>query len=384
VQELRLRGYDVDYVLAGGTATDVTRRHPRQIQQVGRLLEVSSIYCSSMWRLEYLVARSDLVLMGTFKGNRTIAELARRYGKLVGRFDHYIDLKHPLNVDFVAVAGPYFKELLLQWQPEVNPSDVFVVGSLRFDRAQWPEVRQQTREEFCRFYRCDPEKKIALYLTTSPDTMDDWYVEHFRKICDTVRSNLDFTLVIKPHPADYAKRRSYRFGGRHSWEILAPDATIVRPEHGYQSFRHCDVGISLASDVSHEFPLFRRPIVFVNSEGWPRQRRGTDGHPELKPYWPQSVPSWVGVGCKIEELGQVLSTGCYQVTDERRYQHHISRYCYKNDGLAYRRLADLVDTIMVTRLKETSLSSTAWLYAKSLTTRVSRRIRGIVRDSGRS
>ena len=327
-----------------------------------------------MWHLEFLIARSDLVLMETFKGTRTLGKLAKRYRKLVGRFDHQVELPHSPYADFVAVAGPYFRELLLRNHPEVNPSDVSVVGSTRFDRAKWPEVKQQTREEFCRLYRCDPEKKIALFLTTCPDGMDDWYVERFRRICETVRSNPDWTLMIKPHPADYAKRRSHRFGGRHSWEILAPDETVVRPEHGYSSFHHCEVGITVGSDVSYEFALFRRPLVFINSEGWDLYKRGMDrqGYPMSgRPY---QVPSWVGRDCKVEGLDEVLTTGSYQVAGERPFDEHISKHCHKDDGLAYRRLADLVDTVLATRLKRTSLSSTAWLYSKSLMTRVSTRI----------
>lgn len=379
VQELRRRGYLVDYVLGAGSAVQPEREHPRGARRSGRLSQISTVYCATMLYLERLIARSDLVLLGTFKGASTVAALAKRYRKVVGRYDHLIDEVNPADVDFVATAGPYFKELLLEQQRGFASSSVFVVGSLRFDRAQWTEIQQPSREEFCQLYGCDPSKKIALFLPTSPGAMDDWYVDVFETICETVKGSAEFTLLIKPHPADYVRRRSDRFGGKHSWEVLAPDTKIVQPEHGYQSFRHCEVGITVASDVAFEFALFKRPLVLVSCEDWSLQRRSVERQPHLKAHWPYPVPSWVGVHCKIDQLADVLAKGSYVVNDTRLYEEHIAKYCHSNDGSSYVRLANLIDNILKNRHRTgTGLASSHWLFARSLSQRLGKRVRSIV------
>ena len=373
VQELRRRIYLVDFILGAGKTTVGHRGHPRDVRKHGRLSQTKSIRCSQWLSVEFLIARSDLVLIGEFKGTATIAELARRYGKIVVQYDYSVDTSRSRNVDFFAVIGPHFKDALLKLSPEVNARSIFVVGSLRHDRARWSEVQDMTRQRFCKIYEIDPEKKIALFLPTAPWVMDDFYVGLYRRICGAISNDPRFTLMIKGHPSDYMKLKSDRFGETPSWEVLAPHVPVVQQHHGFQSFRHCEVGITTSSSVAFEFALAGRPLLFVETN-------------EVKQSWSETekrsnalnVPSWVGSETSVEALPDVLGTGGYRICDDGVFERFIAKYCYKNDGLAYKRLADVVDTIVETGVVERNRVSAGYLYAATVCRRLAKRLQDLV------
>jgi CDP-glycerol glycerophosphotransferase (TagB/SpsB family) len=177
-------------------------------------------------------------------------------------------------------------------------------------------------------------------MPSAPQTQDDWHQTSYAQICETIQKSSGHSLIIKAHPNDYLKRKSPSFfQGKHTWQVLAPTAVVLEPEDAYQCYKVCDVGISNSSSVSLEFPLFSKPFVYVD----------IDKSPVLamhRPSWwwgDLPSPSFIGMITSADELSAVLDESQYEISDDAAYQAHVAKYFYQADGLAYQRIADVIE-----------------------------------------
>ena len=339
VRELRRRGYRVIHCVAGQEIIDPG--YPKSILSNEGFRTIETRWVNHWRDLKWLIAASDVVVVGMSKGVGRVVEVAKSLHiptvqhENVGSTDSYY-----FGADWVCVRGPFFKEWFLTLYGDKVPAErVVVTGATQFDRAQWPEIKRISRDEFCHIYGLNPDKRIAVWLPDGPQCQDEWMQNKYVEVCQMVRDSGNHSLVIKPHTGDYLKRKSARYlNGKHSWEALVPWATVVLPEHGYVCFNVCDVGIGTQSSVSLEFPLFKKPFIYVEPNKSPILSK-------LSPFYPYPVSSWVGIECNASELQDILAHERYVVADEQLYEEHIARYCYKNDGLAYKRIADLIDEV---------------------------------------
>lgn len=349
VRELRRRAHRVTYVVVGD---DVPPPYPRRVVEAEPdFRAVESVWVERLPAVIPFLRQCDVLLIPIHKGVGALSDWAHRLGKVVvqhhnhGGFDVYYNA-----ADLVGVRGPYFAEFVRQrWG--LAEDAVVPTGCVQLDAAVSPEVRQFPREEFCRLYRLDPRKRIAVWLPTREDRQHryyDWSKAKYREICEIVARSTNHSLIIKPHPGDYLDHEQGGQGtdGRHWWETVFSGAPVCRPEHNFVCFRHSDVGLANWSTTGLEFPIFRRPFLYVDVADNPRLQYLRDHPMPDQPigfYQGTLVPGFVGQVCTSAELPHILETCSYDVQDETLYERHIARFLYKADGRAYERVADLVE-----------------------------------------
>ena len=104
--------------------------------------------------------------------------------------------------------------------------------------------------------------KFIIHLTL-------YYIWLYKEVLRVVKEVNDFQLIIKGHPSDYSghkRREKNAEKDRPSWTKLAPDVPVCKIEDAYSCYHFCDVGITTISSVILEFPIFRKPVILVNSQ----------------------------------------------------------------------------------------------------------------------
>ena len=373
VEELRSRGFVVTYTVAGPGLSDIP--HAREIVNDPRFAAVGTRWVNSRLEMLRILRGADLFLVGVWaKHNGYLVEMARSLGITTMQHDNAIHMAiRYLGTDWACVQGDIYKEGRTR-TGQISEDRMFVTGSTMADGVQDPVVVDADREAFCKKYGIDPTSKIVVWLPTAPQTQDAWHREHYSKTVEVLRDLPGFSVVIKGHPNDYLKRKSYTIEeGKSTWELLAPWATVVEAADSYRCYKFAEVGLANLSSVAIEFPLFKKPFIYVDVRKSPVQQL-------LGPNrWFKSdlpVPSFVGIECGVEELREVLTAKRYKIDDEGRYDEHVRRYFHANDGLAYKRVADAVGTV----LAEDTTPGGRWLLQSGtyLARQMLRRVRRFV------
>ena len=343
VEDLRQRGLDVTYCIGGPHIGNPG--HPRELALDERFERVQTRWIDSYLDVVKIAATSDVVVTGiTSKSNTSIIAIANELGVATVQHDNTAGLAVRYHgADWVCVRSEFFVRERLR-REQLPRERMVVTGSTHLDCVQQPKVKQASREEFCDKYGLDPAKRIAVWLPSAPQVQDEWNQQKYIEICETIRDSGNHSLVIKAHPNDYMKRKSEGyFDGQHTWDALTPWAKVIEPEDAYICYKACDVGLSTHSSVSMEFPLFHKPFIYVNADEDPML--SVHRHMTVDWFDGVGVPSLIGHYCKVEELAEVLAEEKYQVSDPVRYEEHIAEYSYKNDGLAFKRIADVVERV---------------------------------------
>jgi hypothetical protein len=347
VHELRRRGHRVSHVVVG---RDVPPPYPRSlVEHDAEFQAASSRWVDWVEDTIPALGDCDVLLVPIYKGVKQIVEWAHRLGKLAVQHDNHGGYdSYYYGADLVAVKGPFFADFVRR-RFGLAEDQVVVTGTVQLDRAFSPRVRGMTRQDFCQLYRLDPARRIAVWLPTREDRQHNYYEwsrNQYERICETVIRSSNHSLIIKPHPGDYRSPDSPTAGDPPWWQTLFPQAAVCQPEHGYECFWNCDVGIANWSSTGLEFPVFRRPFVYVDVVDNPRM---IDLKVRIKVDHPigfdrgAPVPGFVGRVCTLADLPGLLETLGYEALDPALYDQHVARFLHRADGLAYRRVADLVE-----------------------------------------
>jgi hypothetical protein len=173
--------------------------------------------------------------------------------------------------DFHLVWNEGIRRELLRIYPGIRRDRVFVTGTPQFDPHFQPD-NLWTREEFCARVGADPGRPIVLYTTSMPrPTVEEQrIVEGIARMLREMRELGPPQLLVRVYPKD----RSGRFDAMKAacpdvlfppvawepnWQTPLPDDTAVLTN----TLRHADVGINVASTVSLELCMFRKPIINV-------------------------------------------------------------------------------------------------------------------------
>jgi hypothetical protein len=349
----------------------------------------------STWRELYrLILWSDIVVFGQNKAYKGAGAFAHASGRVlvqhqdIGGLDYWYYSPHLLGV-----RSPWGAEGLAALKVASMYPPV-ATGSVQFDRAARTDDLL-SKEEFCRKYGLNPEKKIAVYFTASPANHSEVYKDTYRKIIQAIEEQDDFQAMIKPHPADYGGMKQevqYQDTETPTWKQIAPGVPACLPEDTYDCLAHMEVGIARQSHIAFEMALFKKPVVYVDviemflkwvneDERYIKKVLGTtrytppgekimhavgcmfdrlDELPEteskkaliemedvyyLDKFW-GLLYEYIGTECAVEELPGVLAANGYSINDDTVYDDYITRYCGFNDGLSYKRVADLVEESM--------------------------------------
>jgi len=319
-----------------------------------------------------------------------LASDARALGRVVVQHRDVGGLDpHFFSPDLMAVRGAWERNAF----PKLGFSlsePLTVTGCVQFDAAA-PKNQRLTRGEFCEKYGLDKANKVAVFLTESPAHHDKEYKKKLKEVFQIVGKNRDFEFVIKPHPKDFAKVKQasmYRDLNTATWEQIVPEATVCEAQDQYDVFRHADVLIARGGTTSLEAGLFRTPFILVDYPEFelddshdrnclkrtfpeprfdgmkkrklfpcgmltarlneipdPQVRRCLSHfHERTLRLW-GAVPDYIGGECTIEELPAILADRKYEFSDEGEYEEMVRDYCFANDGMAYKRVADLVESV---------------------------------------
>ena len=333
-----------------------------------------------------LIRKCDVLIFGNARGLDTFINYGKNKDKVIIQ---NMDLStfDILNYDpdLFCTIGEKFRDAFLRLY-DYPSHKIKITGSLQFDSANPDDYIGLDKNSFCNKYKLDPSKKIALWLPSSPASQWDNHKQIYKKVCEII-SESSFNLLIKGHPWDYLKRKMKtqypESPNLHSWEILAPEASVCEPNDFYKAIYFCDVGVSSLSSVCIEFPLFHKPFIFVeryesfflpdfktdvefpiersNISGWHKFdihdnmiKMIEDGIKCVSPngytnpsYYREPNLEFIGIDVKLDNLKISLENQSYLVKDSKIYDQYIREWCYKNDGKSYIRIADTVDKYLM-------------------------------------
>lgn len=333
----------------------------------------------------------DTVLFGAGKGYRAAAEYASRTGKIV-LYHRDIGADH-FWADYsnMAAARGSF-EISHTAQRGGLPEDrIRITGCVQFDDAV-PGAGRLDRTAFCAKYGLDPSKKIVLVFSSNPAGHSPATREITRRACHDVAAINGYQVMIKPHPREYAGlklHQHYEDTETPTWIQTAPGIPALEPADKYDAFRHSEVFIaSYYSALGKETALFGKALIYLESPERFAEQTGVDietvrkvlpptlatacsrrplqafgtvtsalaQHREFaeSQYWKkmhfgselcygEKIPDYIGLDCWIDELSDVIRDRLYVPSSDIDFDSYIEEYCYANDGMAYYRVANMVE-----------------------------------------
>lgn len=380
VNELRRQGHDVVYaVMSDKAKNNPYPGYPIHYRDDPDFRQADAFWIDDILDLFKLIDQVGLVLIGVEKGAGLFVDYARKTGKNIVQHQDIGSIAiSNYQCDLYCVRGEWSKRRMMKYR-STPEEKLRVTGCIQFDAASPNKFRHTTREKFCSKYSLDPSKKIAVWLTASPVHHNVRYRQLYKKVIHAIKKTDNFQVIIKGHPLDYAAhKRSLRYGDvdKPSWEILAPDIRACDLEDGYTCYHFADVGISVLSTVSMEFPLVKKPFIYVNRQEHllpheiadivklPIQAarkaslREYDVHENVmkiarhcvqmptshtnREIFENGEIEYIGLDCTIDELKDVLLHEKYVFSDDSAYDTYVRKYCFANDGKSYKRIADAV------------------------------------------
>jgi len=179
-----------------------------------------------------------------------------------------------------------------------------------------------SKGEFCEKYSLDSNRDIFVYLPTAIQCVraDQKAQNVYRKVCSSIDN-----LVIKLHPNEYARYKADRVGYKWSYELYADkEIPVLDQIDTHWCYSYADCGIAYQSGIGIEFGIYETPFMYVNDGEM--EPRGINGA------WWKEKYSWVGLGCTIEELDDIILNKKYVIEDKSRYQKHKEKFlAYPNE-----------------------------------------------------
>ena len=183
--------------------------------------------------------------------------------------------------------------------------------------------------DFCTKYNLDPNKEIFVYLPTAIQCVhgDENAQKAYRYVCNNVDN-----LIVKLHPNEYARWKADRVNYRWSYEIYTDrKIPVLEQQDTHWCYEHASCGIAYQSGIGIEFGIYETPIIYIKSDNPISQ--GVNGH------WWKDDYSWVGAGCKVEELDDIIKNKGYLPKSEKEYQRHKEKYLKYPNEHGYKVLA---------------------------------------------
>ncbi|HER26155.1 MAG TPA: hypothetical protein ENI69_03505 [Rhodospirillales bacterium] len=348
---------------------------------------------SSWDDLHGMIDWAEVVLFSLAKHYNSAADYAREKGKVI--LQHLdVTAMHTFlyNPDIIAVRGAFDVQRIMR-ETGLPRDAIEITGCTQLDQAVSTK-NYPSREAFCAEYGLDPEKKIALFVSTCPAGHRPSTQSLYKRVCDIVKESSGHALIIKPHPREYGAVKQDVFYGDSDtppWECYSPGVPACRQEDGIDAFRYCDVIIAQMAWTCFEAALFRKPTIYVDmpefwfaasiaSIGSERLRknllRRRYSPPGRRTWFPLGntllsfegirdgeirdalrkavlermggrmfslLPEYVGCECSVDELADVLNAGKYRIDDQEIFDDYADTYFCGRDGSAYKRIADMVE-----------------------------------------
>lgn len=217
-----------------------------------------------------------------------------------------------------------------------SADQVVVTGNPRYDHLGRAS-NTYSRDEFCNRYNINHGNKIILWVTQC-DGMDIEEIKaYFKEVFYALSDSLNVTLIIKQHPNDKPIYRKIidkfiqEYNSNLNIQIIVPNKLSNTTEMVYI----CDIVINKNSTTGQEAIAFHKPMIIL------------DFSKEFPPYdidYAEYVKEGVGIPVYNRgELKQAITDIIDNGSDIKAAQDkYIKKHMYKIDGLASKRVADVI------------------------------------------
>lgn len=224
--------------------------------------------------------------------------------------------QYKIIADRITIRGEWLQRFLTYENRHKYPKSLFpVTGSIQLDALCTQIVSKENLFKTLGYnYSC----KTILILPTAKsvdNSKDDFFL---KSVIESLAKDRIYNMAIQPHPAD---------------RVLYPDRFskykefVIKPTDFYPILQHADIVISPRSSVFFETAITKTPLIFAHHQ---------KNHIELpvisKNYKIVEFAKASNVMNKIEDI---LNNKI-----KFNYDNFISEFCYSDDGLSYKRVAD--------------------------------------------
>ncbi len=288
-----------------------------------------------------------------------VTKSAQRFGvPTVGMpksWDNLSKILNPATTDYVLVWSEFMKQQAIRHQG-YREHQITVTGVPQFDIYAHPE-HLVSREEFCKKFNFDPNKKIVLYGSVGGGNrigMEADYPEMIQEWIDSGELS-GVQVLVRPHigyPNDPEK-----FQRLAQCSNIAIDRTDTRdarmPDHWdpsfnhlahlYNSLHHADACVTIGSTLTLDAIACGTPVVNIKFDKDPgtlsvdsvRRLHGTDYVAALT----SMGATWVAESKEsfLQALKAILERG-----EQKDTQEMINEFMYRNDGKSAERIVDTI------------------------------------------
>lgn len=329
-----------------------------------------------IWRLDYIINpqtendylfekyKPDLVFATSTDYDRDVAVLksAKRFGVksavLPKSWDNLPKYLFPTKADYLLVWNDYMKNLAVNLQG-YRSEDVYVTGVPQFDFYHKDELRME-RDEFCKIFDIDPNKKIILYASSGGHNLCDEH-KFIPVILDFINSGKlkNTILLVRPHLGYHGDVDFYRaYKGCENYRLdntAKPganykDAWDTSNDHIkilFNSIYHTDVLVNIASTITLDGIACGTPVInlfFDLSDGvdFENSVRRLHGEEYVRVVT-HSGATWLVKSREefLQALQEILVDG-----KKKNTKDVVDYFLYKNDGHSARRIVEVINKLL--------------------------------------
>jgi glycosyltransferase involved in cell wall biosynthesis len=246
-------------------------------------------------------------------------------------YDHPILGAGRLVADRVAVMGEMARAIYLK--KGIAPERVIVTGIAHFDHI-FRRNREQDKEILSKF-KIDPSKRIIVFATEAISI--DETVAMIKGTIEAVLKIEDSLFVIKVHPREEIEPYEKIAESYHDSQIH-----VVRDIDLYALLHNCQLLITQFSTTGLEAMMFDKPVVIINLFGKPERIPYVTSGAVLGVYHYQDIEPAINKALFDEETRSRLK--------ERR-DGFVYNYAYKTDGKSSQRIVELMNEMILQKLK---------------------------------
>ena len=292
-----------------------------------------------------------------------VTKSAKRFGvTTVGMpksWDNLSKILFNAPTDYLLVWSDFMRQQAMRYQG-YGREKIFIIGVPQFDIYSQPE-HLVSREEFCKQFNFNPNKKIVLYGSCGGGNDIDMEADYPEMIQQWIGSGklVDAQILVRPHigyrndvekfsriardpnvAVDQTDKHDYSLGDY--W-----DPSFAHLEHLYNSLHHADVCINMGSTLTLDAIACGRPVINIKFDKNPhvlfrnsvRRLYETDYITDLM----KMNATWIVENEEsfLESLKAVLERG------ESKDTHPlIDCFMYKNDGKSAERIVTTLISII--------------------------------------
>lgn len=307
----------------------------------------------------------DLVFSTAAGGDVSIIKSAKRFGiksvDMPKSWDNLSKFLYNAKADYMIIWSKFMKEQVLRFQG-YKENEVFITGAPQFDYYT-KEDKLFSREEFCRRFNLNPDKKIILYGSSGGNCCHEMdYIDLLHNYFKNGQLK-NIQVLIRPHLGYRNDAERYKQAENYPDFVLDKTAKTndtlrdnwdTSEEHLvylFNSLYRADVCVNIGSTLTLDAIACRTPVVNINF----------DIRPNISPHWStkrlygsdyidaivKSGGSWVARSQEefLQSLKDILERGGdkgKKVEQEKM----VNYFLYKLDGNSAIRIVDTLRGII--------------------------------------